>query len=251
MPEGCVQGPNLRSRSRRRAPPAATLTSSYLYIKLSKYTRGTRGLLCGFDQEALCNDGTDNVCWENKSMGIECEDGSCCNKDLQTLEFIKIWVQECKVAGKGLGLFAAQWGRTGKLVEEMVGEVIRLELANGILAQLEPDAPNYLCHVREGVVINAAEYGNRSRHRDLNHSCAPNAQLQPILVRGELRVGVRLLEDVEDGEEITIGDHERETGSEGGAACLCGATACRGTLRGRPGLAWACVAPSIPRLRGP
>eukprot|EP00961_Rhodomonas_salina_P098704 1328261-Rhodomonas_salina.1 len=61
----------------------------------------------------------------------------------------------------------------------MVGLVITAEAAEQTLASLPEAAPNYLCRLRDGLAINAAAMGNRSRF--LNHSCFPNAHLHPIL----------------------------------------------------------------------
>eukprot|EP00961_Rhodomonas_salina_P084885 1140138-Rhodomonas_salina.1 len=152
---------------------------------------GTKRALLGFDRAGACNDGFNGrVCEENRAMGMECEDGSCSNKTLQMRAFIKTEVRRCATKGKGLGLFAMERGRAGDMVEEMVGYVLKGETAMTLVDAMAPGEPNYICRLPGGLAIDATKMGNRSRH--LNHSCAPNAHLQPVLVCGELRIGVVL-----------------------------------------------------------
>eukprot|EP00961_Rhodomonas_salina_P095213 1281114-Rhodomonas_salina.1 len=180
-----------RLESRRPLQAVVQGWKGYKYSERSMYCAGTKRALMGFDRASVCNDGFNaQVCQENRAMGMECEDGSCSNKALQMRAFIRTEVRCCTNKGKGLGLFAAEQGQAGDAVEEMVGYVLSEAVVMTLVDALAPGEPNYICKLPGGLAIDVSKMGNWSCH--LNHSCAPNAHLQPVLVGRELRIGVVL-----------------------------------------------------------
>ncbi|CAI5504661.1 unnamed protein product [Closterium sp. Naga37s-1] len=58
----------------------------------------------------------------------------------------------------------------------------------------------YMCEVSRDVVIDATFRGGHGRF--VNHSCAPNAELQKWLVEGHVRVGIFAIKDIAVGTEV-------------------------------------------------
>ena len=89
-----------------------------------------------------------------------------------------------------------------------------------------PDAPH--------LVVDAAARGSVARF--VNHSCAPNLTVQPVLTQGcsglRYRVALVAAQEVAAGEELSYDYGARYFFREGGGrvACGCGAPQCRGFL---------------------
>jgi len=84
-------------------------------------------------------------------------------------------------------------------------------------------------NVGNGEVIDACRKGGLGRF--VNHSCAPNAETQKWVVRGELAIGMFATSDIKAGEEITF-DYNFERYGDKPLRCLCGAPSCRGAVGG-------------------
>lgn len=176
----------------------------------------------------------------NKSNGEKnkywnCDLGpSCSNRSLGQRNFAKC--RPMREQGKGWGLIAINGVKKGELVQEYVGEVIDEEEKKSRLQQWARDHPNdpnfYVMALDSGWYIDARNEANLSRF--INHSCAPNCRLVPFNVGGYMRVGIFSLTDIAPGQFLSY-DYQFDTEHGDKFRCRCGATNCRGTMKGGKG----------------
>ncbi len=110
-----------------------------------------------------------------------------------------------------------------------MGEIIDERTKNDRLLNWSRDHPNdpnfYVMRLEPGWYIDAREVANSARF--INHSCDPNCKLVPINVAGRMRVSIVCIRDVPPGGFLSY-DYQFENEF----ACRCGASNCRGTMRG-------------------
>ena len=82
-----------------------------------------------------------------------------------------------------------------------------------------------MMEIDANTIIDARAKSNLARF--LNHSCAPNCELQRWSVEGFTRIGIFATRDVRAGEELCY-DYQFFSGEA--TRCRCGAAACRGLL---------------------
>ncbi|EWM29679.1 histone-lysine n [Nannochloropsis gaditana] len=85
----------------------------------------------------------------------------------------------------------------------------------------------YVMELESGYYLDARTKGNASRF--INHSCAPNCELQKWNVKGFTRIGIMAITDISAGTPLSY-DYQFATNEEGKFKCHCGAPTCRGTL---------------------
>lgn len=110
---------------------------------------------------------------------------------------------------------------------EYVGEIISTETAMKRLSQDRTRKHFYILNLDGSELIDASFKGNKARF--INHSCDPNCETQKWMVRGEWRVGIFAIKDLEVGDEITFDYNFQRVGKEK-QPCHCKATNCRGFL---------------------
>jgi hypothetical protein len=114
-----------------------------------------------------------------------------------------------------------------------VGEVLtEKQIADRLTRheKLKPNDPNfYIMALETGWYIDARDKGNLSRF--INHSCAPNCQLQRVNVAGCTRIAIVCIKPVEPGEFLSY-DYQFDTEHAEKFRCACGAENCRGTMKG-------------------
>uniref|UniRef100_A0A914ZC83 Histone-lysine N-methyltransferase n=1 Tax=Panagrolaimus superbus TaxID=310955 RepID=A0A914ZC83_9BILA len=118
-----------------------------------------------------------------------------------------------------------------QLVCEFVGEIMR---KNTYLKRLETAQtfPHYGIELIPGsYVIDASKKGNLSRF--MNHSCQPNCIMQRWIVRGEQRIGIFALTNIEAGVELTY-NYSMHVFLKEQIKCLCESESCQGTLPTMP-----------------
>lgn len=135
--------------------------------------------------------------------------------------------------GKGWGLISIDGIKQGGLVQEYVGEVVDEKTKEGRLVEWSKEHPNdpnyYLMQLEPGWYIDARLEANLSRF--INHSCEPNCHLVQMNVNGFARVGVFALKDIAPGEFLSY-DYQFDTKDGDKFVCRCGASKCRGTMKG-------------------
>ena len=132
----------------------------------------------------------------------------------------------------GRGVFALKPIPKGTRIIEYKGTLITDKEADRRYSRLHENSPHTMLFSLEGGwVIDATRRGNSARW--INHSCAPNCEIEE---EGR-RIFIDAGRDIRAGEELTydynlqIGEkHTKKAQRE--HACFCGARRCRGTMLG-------------------
>jgi hypothetical protein len=132
----------------------------------------------------------------------------------------------------GRGVFAITKIPKGTRIIEYKGRLITDKEADRRYSRMHEHSPHtMLFSIEGGMVIDATRHGNSARW--INHSCAPNCEIEE---EGH-RVFIDAGRDIRPGEELTydynlqIGEkHTKKAQRE--HACFCGARRCRGTMLG-------------------
>jgi hypothetical protein len=132
----------------------------------------------------------------------------------------------------GRGVFALRRIPKGVRIIEYKGKLITDKEADRRYSRLHENSPHtMLFSLDGGLVIDATRRGNSARW--INHSCAPNCEIEE---EGH-RIFIESGRDIRPGEELTydynlqIGEkHTKKAKRE--HACFCKARRCRGTMLG-------------------
>ena len=132
----------------------------------------------------------------------------------------------------GRGVFALKSIAKGTRIIEYKGRLITDKEADRRYSRMHEHSPHTMLFSLEGGwVIDATRHGNSARW--INHSCAPNCEIEE---EGR-RVFIEAGRAIRPGEELTydynlqIGEkHTKKAKRE--HACFCGARRCRGTMLG-------------------
>ena len=132
----------------------------------------------------------------------------------------------------GRGVFALTAISKGTRIVEYKGELISDDEADRRYAHLHEHSPHtMLFSLENNLVIDATQRGNSGRW--INHSCAPNCQVE----EEGTRIFIDARRDIRPGEELTY-DYNLQLGephtraAKRAHACFCGARRCRGTMLG-------------------
>ena len=134
----------------------------------------------------------------------------CGNRMLQLRQYAS--TERFQEFAMGWGLRATKPINQGDLVIEYIGEVIddntmRTRMQNQ--RKLTPNDHNfYIMQLDTGLYVDGKFKGNDSRF--INHSCDPNCELQPWVVKGRMRIGIFAIKDIENGEALSY-DYQFET----------------------------------------
>uniref|UniRef100_A0A060TD66 ARAD1D04708p n=1 Tax=Blastobotrys adeninivorans TaxID=409370 RepID=A0A060TD66_BLAAD len=149
-----------------------------------------------------CTERCDDNCL-NRLQRYECdptvcpfEQNDCGNRAIQTLEkelnngrayargFEIVWTGE-----KGYGLRAVRSYAPGELIIEYTGDVISPdEVQNRLKTQYAKSKNYYFLSLENGYVIDSGIRGSAARF--VNHSCAPNCEMQKWYVKDVPRIGL-------------------------------------------------------------
>ncbi|XP_078445531.1 histone-lysine N-methyltransferase ASHH3-like [Wolffia australiana] len=212
--------------------------TDYISIKRNIYVTKRRieddGIFCSCSPSS----GSSSVCSGEchcemlfSTCSSSCKCGELCNnKPFQQRVVKKLKV--VKTEKCGLGLVADEDIRKGDFVIEYVGEVIDDESCEERLWKMKHrgDTNFYLCEVNHGMVIDATFKGNKSRF--INHSCAPNTEMQKWRTDGETRIVIFAIKNIKKGKELTYDYQFVQFGAD--QDCHCGALNCRKKLGSKP-----------------
>ena len=176
--------------------------------------------------------GDENLKSGSKNPYWNCNCGpNCGNRGMSKRQFAKC--RPTREHGKGWGLIAVNGVKRGDLVQEYAGEIIDDKEKEERLKAWSRDHPNdpnfYVMHLEPGWYIDAREVANMARF--INHSCDPNCKLVPTNVSGHIRVAIVCIKDVPPGGFLCY-DYQFDTKDGDKFTCRCGATNCRGTMKG-------------------
>lgn len=176
-----------------------------------------------YDNKSKARNPNDSSCG-NCSLG-----GDCGNRQIQQRKYAK--VQPFMEFERGWGLKVIEPVAKGQLVIEYIGEVINQETTTKRMADQRKFTPNdhdfYIMQLENGVFVDGKFKGNHSRF--INHSCDPNCELVPTLVRGRMRIGIFAIKDIPNDAPLSY-DYAFETSEAQAFKCCCGSANCRGTM---------------------
>ncbi|EGZ06928.1 hypothetical protein PHYSODRAFT_565808 [Phytophthora sojae] len=174
----------------------------------------------------------DDVSCLNFATYVECSPSCaagqyCRNQRLQHPERYP-QLEPFKTEHKGYGVRTRQHIGQLSIVGEYVGEIIdQKELARRLKSVPRHELNFYYLLLAPGVYIDARNKGSFTRF--VNHSCEPNCKTEKWTVKGETRIAVIALRDIEVGEELTFDYQWKALGSRQ-IKCYCGAPSCKGVI---------------------
>uniref|UniRef100_A0A336KMV7 CSON011870 protein n=1 Tax=Culicoides sonorensis TaxID=179676 RepID=A0A336KMV7_CULSO len=133
---------------------------------------------------------------------------------------------------KGFGVRCKQPIRKGTFISEYCGEVVtEKEFKERMQTVYTNDQHHYCLNLDKGLVIDGHRMGSDCRF--VNHSCAPNCEMQKWSVNGLSRMCLFALRDIEPMEELTYDYNFALFNPAEGQECKCGAKECRGVIGGK------------------
>ena len=124
----------------------------------------------------------------------------CSNMVIQRKQYAP-GLERFMTAKKGWGVRARDRVAKGSFVLEYTGEICSAaEFERRMLVRYKGDNHHYCLAMDNKIMIDAHRAGSECRF--VNHSCAPNCEMQKWTVQGLPRMGVFALKDILPGEEI-------------------------------------------------
>ncbi|KAJ1958657.1 hypothetical protein IWQ62_004864 [Dispira parvispora] len=193
------------------------------------------GCQCKFDPDQddpamACGDKSDCI---NRILYIECKrndcqlGGYCQNRRFQKKEYARVKVVKTQL--KGYGLVAEQDLERGQFVMEYIGEVVSKSqfLKRTAIYEQENCEHHYFMSLKNDEVIDATRKGCIARF--VNHSCAPNCEVQKWVVGSQFRMGIFTTRPIPKDTEITFDYKFVRYGAEP-QRCFCGEPCCKGYI---------------------
>ncbi|RKP37483.1 hypothetical protein BJ085DRAFT_31547 [Dimargaris cristalligena] len=193
------------------------------------------GCQCKFDPDVddismACGEQSDCI---NRILYIECKrdacsvGGYCQNRRFQKKSYAN--VKLIKTQLKGFGLAAAENLESGQFIMEYIGEVVSKTQFNKRTQIYEQDniEHHYFMSIRNDEVIDATRKGCIARF--VNHSCAPNCEVQKWVVGSRFRMGIFTTKPVPQGKELTF-DYKFVRYGAAPQRCFCGEPNCKGFI---------------------
>uniref|UniRef100_K3WW64 Histone-lysine N-methyltransferase n=1 Tax=Globisporangium ultimum (strain ATCC 200006 / CBS 805.95 / DAOM BR144) TaxID=431595 RepID=K3WW64_GLOUD len=151
----------------------------------------------------------------------------CGNQRLQHKELFPI-LEAFKTENKGFGVRTTQDIAQSSIIGEYVGEIIDQKELNNRLKSVPRNELNfYYLLLEPGIYIDARNKGSFTRF--VNHSCEPNCKTEKWTVKGETRIAVIALRDINEGEELTFDYQWKSLGSRQ-IKCFCESANCKGII---------------------
>ncbi|KAJ1970511.1 hypothetical protein H4R35_005820 [Dimargaris xerosporica] len=190
---------------------------------------------CKFDpttDHPRCACGDKSSCI-NRTLFIECQRNDCptgrhCqNQRFQKKQYAKVRIIKTRL--KGFGLVAAEDLGRDEFVMEYIGEVIRRSqfAKRTQVYEQENIEHHYFMSIRNDEVIDATRKGCIARF--VNHSCAPNCEVQKWVVGSRFRMGIFTTKPVPKGTELTF-DYKFVRYGAAPQRCFCGEPTCKGFI---------------------
>lgn len=133
---------------------------------------------------------------------------------------------------KGWGVRCRNQLKSGVFILEYVGEVVSdKEFKERMHTVYVHDTHHYCLHLDGGLVIDGHRMGGDGRF--VNHSCAPNCEMQKWSVNGLPRMALFALRDISPLEELSYDYNFSLFNPAEGQPCKCGSPQCRGVIGGK------------------
>lgn len=173
----------------------------------------------------------------NRLVYTECSPETCpCRESCQNTKIqrhmIAPGVERFMTQQKGWGVQTKMPIKKGTYILEYVGEVVtEREFKERMATLYTSDIHHYCLHLDGGLVIDGHRMGSDCRF--VNHSCAPNCEMQKWSVNGLSRMALFAMRDIEPGEELTYDYNFSLFNPSEGQPCKCESEQCRGVIGGK------------------
>ena len=173
----------------------------------------------------------------NRMTFTECDPDNCpledkCSNMVIQKHHSSVQVQRFMTNEKGWGIRARSAVTPGTFIMEYLGEVVTdKEFKRRMQTDYQKDSHHYCLHVGEGLVIDGYRMGGECRF--VNHSCAPNCEMQKWSVNGMWRMALFSKVAIDVNEELTYDYNFSWFNTHEGQACHCGSEECRGVIGGK------------------
>ncbi|XP_063695507.1 histone-lysine N-methyltransferase ash1 [Culicoides brevitarsis] len=141
-------------------------------------------------------------------------------------------LEKFMTSSKGFGVRCKLPIRKGTFISEYCGEVVtEKEFKDRMQTVYVNDQHHYCLNLDKGLVIDGHRMGSDCRF--VNHSCAPNCEMQKWSVNGLSRMCLFALRDIDPLEELTYDYNFALFNPAEGQECKCGSKECRGVIGGK------------------
>ncbi|VDK68183.1 unnamed protein product [Onchocerca ochengi] len=215
--------PKVCEKSRRSSGDYVKLKQNVIvdaYPKIEQMQCSCSSGCCGESDECL-----------NRVVLMECgnscpRNALCTNKRLFRRECVERLRTFQTMNGCGIGVKTDINIDKGQFICEYIGEVVSMETFNiRNRTDYRYQQNHYALNLCPGFVVDAYHKGNIARF--INHSCAPNCEMQRWSVNGHYRIGLFALRGIHEGEELTYDYNWDAFEFDDVTICCCGAPNCR------------------------
>lgn len=192
------------------------------------------------EEQQICSCKPPTECGDdclNRLMYTECSPKTCpcadkCRNTNIQRHIVAPGVERFMTEHKGWGVRTKQPIRKGIYILEYVGEVVtEREFKDRMATMYMLDTHHYCLNLDGGLVIDGHRMGSDGRF--VNHSCAPNCEIQKWSVNGLFRMALFSLRDIRPDEELTYDYNFSLFNPSEGQPCRCGSEQCRGVIGGK------------------
>ncbi|CAH1155038.1 unnamed protein product [Phaedon cochleariae] len=214
--------------------PGRDVVPSWNYRKVRTNVYNTK-TSTGACEPQSCNCGPSSDCGDdciNRLVLSECPASHRCgNQRIQRHEWSP-GLEKFMTDSKGWGVRTKLPINQGEFILEYVGEVVSdQEFKERMGTIYVNDTHHYCLHLDGGLFIDGHRMGGDGRF--VNHSCAPNCEMQKWSVNGQFRMALFALRGIEGGEELTYDYNFSLFNPAEGQECKCGSETCRGVIGGK------------------
>uniref|UniRef100_A0A182T6Q9 Histone-lysine N-methyltransferase n=1 Tax=Anopheles maculatus TaxID=74869 RepID=A0A182T6Q9_9DIPT len=187
---------------------------------------------CNCKPDSGCQDDCLNRMVYTECVPEHCPCGDRCrNTSIQRHEYAP-GLERFMTEEKGWGIRSREPICKGSFIMEYLGEVVtEREFKERMRTLYLNDTHHYCLNLDGGLVIDGHRMGSDCRF--VNHSCAPNCEMQKWSVNGLFRMALFALRDIPPNEELSYDYNFSLFNPSEGQPCKCGSEQCRGVIGGK------------------